>query len=200
MDNLALQCQCGTVRGRAIRVYPVDGTRVVCYCRDCQAFAHALNAAERVLDAQGGTDIYQLPPARLQIHQGHDQIRCLRLSSKGLYRWYAGCCNTPIGNTLGPGVPLVGLIHSFISDPFAEQKIGPVRARVNLKGATAEIPRDSVKTAPGQVYMRKLLLRMLLWKLTGKARPNPFFMGKSPSVTPIILSPGSAVEHNGATD
>ena len=83
MDNLALQCQCGTVRGRAIRVYPVDGTRVVCYCRDCQAFAHALNAAERVLDAQGGTDIYQLPPARLQIHQGHDQIRCLRLSSKG---------------------------------------------------------------------------------------------------------------------
>ena len=92
------------------------------------------------------------------------------------------------------------MIHSFISDPFAEQKIGPVRARVNLKGATAEIPRDSVKAAPGQVYMRKLLLRMLLWKLTGKARPNPFFMGKSPRVTPIILSPGSAVEHNGATD
>ncbi|GGE44037.1 hypothetical protein GCM10007421_17790 [Halopseudomonas oceani] len=193
MDNLALQCQCGTVRGRAIKVYPVDGTRVVCYCRDCQAFAHALNAADRILDAEGGTDIYQLPPARLQIHHGHDQIRCLRLSEKGLYRWYAGCCNTPIGNTLGPGMPLVGLIHAFISDPDAEFKTGPVRALVNLSSATGTVPREKVRAAPAKGYMRKILFKIALWKLGGKTHPNPFFAGKKPITEPQIVSPGSTV-------
>ena len=193
MDNLALQCRCGHIKGRAIKVYPSDGTRVVCYCRDCQAFAHALNAADVVLDAQGGTDIYQLPPARLQIHQGHDQIRCLRLSEKGLYRWYAGCCNTPMANTLAPRVPLVGLLHSFISDPDAECKTGPVRARVNLGGATAEVPREQVRATPSRGYMRKILFKMLSWKLTGKSRPNPFFSGSTPVATPRIMKPGEQI-------
>ena len=65
MDNLALACRCGTISGRAIKVYPHHGTRVVCYCKDCQAFAQALGGAETTLDAYGGTDIYQLPAARV---------------------------------------------------------------------------------------------------------------------------------------
>jgi len=42
------------------------------------------------------TDNIPMPRSRLQIQQGLEQIRCLRLSEKGLYRWYAGCGNTPI--------------------------------------------------------------------------------------------------------
>ncbi|MEL0169861.1 MAG: DUF6151 family protein [Pseudomonadaceae bacterium] len=188
MDNLALQCRCGQIKGRAIKVYPSDGTRVVCYCRDCQAYAQALGVADLVLDAQGGTDIYQLPPARLQIHQGKEQIRCLRLTENGLYRWYAGCCNTPIGNTLSARMPLVGLVHSFISDVNAAAKTGPVRARVNLRGATGEVPRADVKAAPAKGYVGKLLLKIAVWKLSGKARPNPLFVGNKPISTPRILN------------
>lgn len=194
MDNLALQCRCGQIKGRAIKVYPTDGTRVVCYCRDCQAFAKVLNAADRVLDAQGGTDIYQLPPARLQIHQGQEQIRCLRLSEKGLYRWYAGCCNTPIANTLAPRIPLVGLLHSFISDPDADAKTGPVRARVNLGSATGEVPREDVRAAPARGYVRKLLFKMLCWKLSGKGRPTPFFTAGKPITEPRIITPGESLQ------
>lgn len=189
MDNLALQCRCGQIKGRAIKVYPADGTRVICYCRDCQTFARLLDAADAVLDAQGGTDIYQLPPARLQIHQGHEHIRCLRLSEKGLYRWYAGCCNTPIANTLAPRIPLVGLLHSFISDPKADLKTGPVRARVNLGSATGQVPREEVRAAPARGYVRKLLFKILLWKLSGKAHPSPFFSRGQPISQPRIITP-----------
>lgn len=193
MDNLALQCRCGQIKGRAIKVYPSEGTRVVCYCKDCQAFAIALGVADMVLDAQGGTDIYQLPPARLQIHQGHDQIRCLRLSDKGLYRWFAGCCNTPIANTLAPRTPLVGLLHSFIVDPDAEIKTGPVRALVNLRGATGQVSREQVRAAPARGYVRKILVKILCWKLAGKGRPNPFFNGGEPITKPKIMAPGEHI-------
>ncbi|WP_339846433.1 DUF6151 family protein [uncultured Halopseudomonas sp.] len=194
MDNLVLQCRCGQIKGRAININPADRTRVICYCKDCQAFAHALQAGAVVLDEQGGTDIYQLPPARLQIHQGQDQIRCLRLSEKGLYRWYAGCCNTPIGNTLSPRVPMIGLIHCFIADPERETKLGPVRACVNLRGATGQIPNSQLNAAPARGYVGKLILKMLGWKLGGKARPNPLFTRKGdPIASPRILSPGETL-------
>ena len=67
-----------------------------------------------MLDAAGGTDIFQMPTGRLKLTAGADALRCLRLSGKGILRWYADCCRTPIGNTVGPRVPVVGLIHSFM--------------------------------------------------------------------------------------
>ncbi|MBA6421677.1 DUF6151 family protein [Pseudomonas neustonica] len=194
MDNLVLQCGCGQIKGRAIKINPADRTRVICYCKDCQAFAHALKASAQVLDEQGGTDIYQLPPARLQINQGLEQIRCLRLSEKGLYRWYAGCCNTPIGNTLSPRVPMIGLIHSFIFDPEREAKLGPVRACVNLRGATGQIPKSRLDAAPASGYIGKIMLKILGWKLGGLGRPNPLFSAKGePLASPRILRPGETV-------
>ncbi len=184
MDNLALQCRCGQVSGRAIKVTPAAATRVVCYCRDCQRFANWLDAAEQTLDSWGGTDIFQLPPARLQIHQGHEHIRCLRLSEKGLYRWYAGCCKTPIGNSLKPSVPLIGLISSFVSDSQAELKTGPVCARVNLGGATAQIPSSLISAAPSRGYLLRLLGKMASWKLRGLGRPHPFFAPRGEPISP----------------
>ena len=50
--------------------------------------------AERgdVLDAAGGTDIFQMPAGRVKITTGVDTVRCLRLSDKAkILRWYADC-------------------------------------------------------------------------------------------------------------
>jgi Family of unknown function (DUF6151) len=47
-----LQCRCGTLKGYV--AHPERVNRVVCYCRDCQAFAHFLGGANDILDAQGG--------------------------------------------------------------------------------------------------------------------------------------------------
>src|SRR5262249_59901090 len=62
------------------------------------------------LNTQGGTDIVQVAPAALTFVQGQDRIVGLRLTPKGLYRWHTSCCNTPIGNTLGPAIPFVGIV------------------------------------------------------------------------------------------
>jgi hypothetical protein len=86
---------------------------VVCYCDDCQAFAHQLGRAD-LLDANGGSDIIQVAPASLKFVQGQHRIVGLRLTPDGLFRWYADCCRTPVGNTVTPAIPFVGIIaHMF---------------------------------------------------------------------------------------
>ena len=109
--DIPLKCECRKVRGVATDVSAGAGTRVVCYCDDCQEFANYLDRGNTVLDEHGGTDIFQLAPARVTITQGREHIRCLHLTNKGTFRWYAGCCNTPIGNTRDASFPFVGMIE-----------------------------------------------------------------------------------------
>ncbi len=189
MHEVELSCRCGQVKGVAKSVDPAEGTRVVCYCKDCQAFAHALAADKAVLDEHGGTDIYQLPPARVEIRQGQDQLRCLRLTEKGLFRWYAGCCNTPIANTVSAGIPVVGLIHGFVADPaVAHARLGPVRAYVNTGSAIGPLPESITRKSSTLRYVLKIVRKMLVWKLTGQGRPSPFFDDKGHPVSePKIL-------------
>ena len=60
--QVELRCRCGEVVGLVENAAPQKVNRVVCYCDDCQAFAHQLGRAD-LLDAQGGTDIIQVAPA-----------------------------------------------------------------------------------------------------------------------------------------
>ena len=111
-----LRCRCGEVRGQLVNASSRTVNRVVCYCDDCQAFAHHLGRAD-LLDARGGSDIVQVAPASLTFVQGQHRIEGLRLTPKGLFRWYTSCCNTPVGNTVSPTIPFVGVIaQAFDSD------------------------------------------------------------------------------------
>ena len=40
--DLPLRFRCGYMRGAASEVSPSSGLRFICYCKDCQAFAHFL--------------------------------------------------------------------------------------------------------------------------------------------------------------
>ena len=60
---------------------PQKVNRVVCYCDDCQAFAHQLGRAD-LLNAQGGTDIVQVAPASLTFVKGQEHIAGVRLTPK----------------------------------------------------------------------------------------------------------------------
>jgi Family of unknown function (DUF6151) len=64
--DVPLRCRCGRVCGIANDVAPSVGFRLICYCKDCQAFARFLERSD-VLDAAGGTDIFQMPPGRVRI-------------------------------------------------------------------------------------------------------------------------------------
>lgn len=130
---LAIRCRCGAVAGR---VNVVRRRRVVCYCDDCQLFALYLNCAD-MLDAQGGTDALIAAPGHVHLERGHSHVSCLRLSARGAHRWYAGCCNTPLGTTLGAWLPFVSLPSICLENP---QALGQVDARVRARFARAYVP------------------------------------------------------------
>ena len=143
--GLPLRCRCGHVRGVARAVSPSAGFRFICYCQDCQAFARFLERPD-VLAAAGGTDIFQMPPARMKLTAGTDALRCLSLSRK-VFRWYTDCCRTPVVNTAaGPRFPVVAVIHSFMDREFdghsGDEMLGP-RCAVSTKAPPSARSRRS---------------------------------------------------------
>src|SRR5450432_1815310 len=111
----AWQCRCATIKGFVKDPRTVN--HAVCYCRDCQAFAHFLGQEGAVLDTIGGTYVVQVPPSSITITQGGATLACMRLTEKGLLRWYADCCKTPIGNTLANyKFSFIGIIHNCLEN------------------------------------------------------------------------------------
>ena len=163
-------CRCGDVHGRVTNASPKTVNRIVCYCDDCQAFAHHLGRAD-LLDAHGGTDLVQVAPASLSFYRGTERIAGLRLAAKGLLRWYATCCKTPLGNTAGPAIPFVGIVAQAI--PEADAVVGKPIGAILGKFAIGTPPPGSTQHNP------RLLLRavrmVLGWRLGGKTWPHPFF-------------------------
>ncbi len=191
-NDIPLRCACGTLRGTALAVSPEAGSRVLCYCEDCQAFARFLGRPE-IMDAKGGTDIFQMAPGRVRISAGVEALRCMRLSEKGLHRWYCGECKTPIGNTLGVRFPFVGLIHSFMDHAghgrTRTEVLGEPIGHVNTKSVVGGLPPH-----PHDMWLPRLLARtvrlMATWWLTGAGSPSPFFDERgAPRCTPRVLTP-----------
>ncbi|MBB3063117.1 DUF6151 family protein [Microbulbifer rhizosphaerae] len=142
MVNIKLKCSCSAVEGKVVGISPNTGTRLVCYCDDCQAFARYLGREKEIADQNGGTDIFQLPPSRIEISKGKEQLRCMRLTPKGMNRWYTDCCKTPIGNTVSGGMPFVGMIHNFMDNAKSrDTDLGPVLGHVQTKFAKGILPR-----------------------------------------------------------
>mgnify|MGYP002788199585 CR=1 FL=1 len=97
---LQVACRCGRVRATLDEPSPRALGRIVCYCADCQAFAHHLGRAD-LLNEKGGSDIVPVAPASLVFREGRDRIAAVRLSPRGPHRFYATCCNTPVGAIFG---------------------------------------------------------------------------------------------------
>ncbi len=183
-----LRCRCGSVRG--LVAHPERVNRVVCYCRDCQAFAHFLGSPQTTLDALGGSDVVQTIPAHVTFTQGADSLACIRLSPKGLLRWYTHCCHTPIGNTVANHrISFVGLVHDCLEhgDQPLDAAFGPVRmwhAEKSARG-TVTVPRGSF--AAGVVRFAAMVIRA---RIDGSYRRTPFFVISTgaPVVTPRVLT------------
>lgn len=188
--DVALRCRCGTVRGVARAVSPRTVNHCFCYCDDCQAFAHFLGREDDVLDEHGGTEIVQMSQGRLALTDGVDRVAAMRLTENGLMRWYAGCCCTPIGNTLAtPAVPLIGLIRTFIDAPQAV--LGPIRGRAfaqYAKGGRAAVPQDGSSEL---AMLARMLPKLLGWRLRGDHKRSALFDTASrPLVEPRVLAAG----------
>lgn len=143
MSEVNLKCACGTVKEKTSAVSSKIGTGITCCCDSCQVFAQFLGQEGKVLDQYGGTDMLQILVSYLTISRGKSEIACVRLSPKGMHRWYAKCCNTPIGNTFGAGGPFIGIIHSFIDKTTkSEVDLGKSRGHILTKFAKTPVPEN----------------------------------------------------------
>lgn len=166
-----LRCRCGALEGHVIASR--SATRAMCYCRDCQAYARFLGEAG-IVDEAGGTDVVAMLPAHVHLTHGLQHLACLSLRERGLLRWYASCCATPLANTpRNPGVPYAGVIHTCLGDTAAiERTFGPLRIAVNTKSARHDVRSTPLATACGVLGLAAALLGA---RLSGSYRRNPFF-------------------------
>ena len=183
-----ISCTCGRLKGTLNRNEDVN--RCVCYCADCQAFARFLKRENEILDQMGGTSLIQTIPANITFTEGIENLACMRLTAHGLLRWYAACCNTPIGNTPpNPNISYLGLIHNCLSsDPNSlDKSFGSVRMHVNTKYAIGEDKPKSVGLLSGTL---RLIGMMLKARFDGSYKQTPFFVLESgtPIVTPKVLN------------
>jgi hypothetical protein len=106
-----------------------------------------------LLDANGGSDIVQVAPGSITLVEGTDKIVSLRVTPKGLCRFYAMCCNTPLGNTVGPTIPFVAIIVQALEKSAEERDkiIGRPIGAIYGKYALGVVPNASRKISPGLI-------------------------------------------------
>lgn len=169
--TIPLRCRCGQVQG----VIGTDRTyvRATCYCKDCRAFAEWLGSPG-LLDAAGGVDVVAMAPSQVRITAGQAQVACMSLSPRGIHRWYAACCRTPLGNMgRNPAIHYVGMSTTCMAGGAAvDEAFGPAgRCVINTGSATAPVEKTPVAFALGGL---RILVGILGGKLRG-LRGSPFY-------------------------
>jgi hypothetical protein len=187
---MEIQCECGKFRAR-LKAFPKNTPgRLVCYCDDCQSFLHHLKRDD-LLDANGGTEVIPAYPADVEILSGAEQLKCTRLSPKGMFRFSTLCCNMPVANTR-PNTPWVGFSRRVytIKDPHQlDRTVGPIRSSIMGRFAKGTLPAGTAKN-----FSLKALLTVLPFIVKGKVfkkfKPSPFFTadGATAIVKPHVLS------------
>jgi hypothetical protein len=185
--NHPLRCRCGTLQGYVLP--RTASMRAVCYCKDCQAYARFLGTPG-IVDEDGGTEVVASLPKHLHFTGGLEVLACMSLSERGILRWYANCCKTPVGNTpRNPKLPYVGVIHSCLeaSSPTLESSFGPLHMAVNTNSARTKVQSTPIASTVG---MLTLMMSVLGSRLTGAHKINPFFLSDSgiPIRQPRVLS------------
>lgn len=195
MELHPIQCQCGAIRGQ-LDITGVSN-RAICYCTDCRAFASYLGRAADVLDERGGTEIVQVAQPKLHFTQGKDRIAAVRLGEKGLIRWYASCCKTPIGNTMADAKgSFVGLIHSSLDHSRMDRDFGAAVAMVNTDTALGD-PKPKQQGLLGAIA--RFAWIVISTRISGKYKDSPLFDGSgSLIVTPTILAAPELARLKGA--
>ncbi|MGJ9416738.1 DUF6151 family protein [Massilia sp. CMS3.1] len=180
--SLQLRCRCGKLQGE------VDARRVaaraVCYCKDCQAFARFLKAEDRVLDASGGTEVEATLPGAVRFTAGLEHLACMSLGPKGLYRWYAACCNTPVGTTpRNSRMSYLGLVRTCLDAPAEEldRQLGRSHITANRGSACGPTTARPVATVLAVAAIGAMLVRA---RIGGGYRDNPFFDASGAPVRP----------------
>jgi hypothetical protein len=181
MTTTSFQCRCGALRGSLDRPSGSRFGHVVCYCHDCRAFLRWLERDD-LLDAGGGTEILQVAPDQVRL-ESRDALACMRLTDRGLYRFYAKCCRTPFANAASARVPFVGL-----SVPGLGLSIG--HAPRGVQGRSAEGPTLVGTSATASLaVITEAVGNLASWWWRGRGQPSPVFdEAGTPRVRPEVIA------------
>ena len=187
-SDLSFACDCGTVTG-TLRVTSGEGDHVVCHCTDCQDLTHHLGHAERLLDAHGGTALYQTRCAHMRLDAGRERLACLHLTDAPTLRWYAACCRTPLFNTYANGkLPFITILTAACDPGRRDQAFCPLRGHLFTQdaiGDASQLPKMSMIT-----LMRRFFARAIKDIVSGDRRKAALFDAKTlePIATPHRLT------------
>ena len=138
-----------------------------------------------MLDPAGGTDIFQMPPARVKAHRRHGRPAVpAPLQTRNL-RWYTDCCRTPIANTAAwPRFPSsASFILSWTTRPAT---VPGTRCSARRSAASRTLRRRAAPAERAARHRRCRLFarrasKMLGWWVRGLGRPTPFFDDRTKS-------------------
>lgn len=164
MTDIKLKCKCWKVTGLAHKVSVDNWNRIICHCTDCQSFAEYLKNEVLILDNHKWTDIFQMPLSNIEIISWKESIKCIKLSDKWLYRWYADCCKTPIGNTMTSKANFIWVVHNFMDIKNRDEVLWPVRAFAFLKTNTSERQATPLIKMLPRMFLKILGMRFQKWK------------------------------------
>jgi hypothetical protein len=182
-------CRCGAVEVTLAVPAGGAGTRVTCYCKDCQTAAGLFGHADELLSPGGGSEIWQTTPDRVTIDAGAEHLVILRLSPKGLFRWHARCCDTPILNTMSRvGLPFVGVVLLQAELDGMASGLGPSRCRAFTKHARPEPGAPQSDRGFIGAGLRVLGCMTSAWT-SGRAKSNPLLTAEGVPIAPVSVIP-----------
>jgi hypothetical protein len=104
-----------------------------------------------------------------------------------MFRWYASCCRTPLGNTI-PVAPFIGVSRGFFDPDAAERwtREVPPLVRTQTGSACGPVPAGGAPALPMLLHIARLLLGWTARGLGGETLFDP--KTRKPRVEPRVLT------------
>jgi len=176
-QDVMFSCKCGTVRGRLCDVDAKSGMALTCHCSYCRAAEVHLGQPDPAPD---GVTLYQTTANIVQFETGREAVSAFRFNPKGMIRWHATCCGSPLFNTMAhPGTGFASLVVARVDTPDA---LGPVRTVLGKRNAAG---KESYRGVMPLVLA--MMIRTVRMKLSGDWRKTPFFRPDGTANGEVIL-------------
>jgi hypothetical protein len=153
-----IRCNCGRVRCEAVGRPIVSA---VCYCSDCQAGGHQLEAlvgAPPVLDPDGGTPYLTYRKDRFECVMGAELLIGYKLADGApTRRFVASCCNSGMFLKFGPGFWISAYRKRF-AEPLPPIEM---RNKTERRHSALPLPTDApaYRGFPAKLFWRLIKTR-----------------------------------------
>ena len=165
------------------------GTRAICYCTDCQIYAHYLKLSNEVLNSFGGTEVISVRPNQIFIQRGIEYLSCVSLTELGAFRFFTNCCKTPICNmSRNYRTEHIAILHNCLNHNVIAEIFENNALHVKRESGKGNTPKNNpVYFIASSLYYS---YSVLLSHIYNGFKFNPFINQgtRRPVVSNIILS------------